>query len=254
VDIVSDNAPGAQAPAEETLAPPGPGVDAREQLVNRGEVGPIGLVSIPEAMITTLRGIMLDFDPDLYDPTKLPAGATDSPRDLYETFVKPMLNRHPVYAKAEVRDTGRGLHAILWFETPVVFDTETAREKWAAVVKAVQKALPTDPMCPGITAMTRPVGSINGKTGRTVRVLKDGMSVNPEEILKLVAELGARPFKFVAGLLLDPAAPYCPVCARPEARLGVMDRRGQCYSGKHQPTVGDLFAAVFAPRSSTGRA
>ena len=44
--------------------------------------------------------------------------------------------------------------------------------RWAAAVKIVQCVLPTDPDCPGITALTRPVGSVNGKNGAAVRVLK----------------------------------------------------------------------------------
>lgn len=228
--------------------PPAADVDAREQLVNLGERGPTDRVSIPEAMVTKLNGILLDFDPDLYDPKMLPPGVTESPQKLFEGFVGPMLARHPVYAKAEVRDSGRGLHAILWFDPPVVFETEAERERWSAIVKIVQKALPTDPACEGITRMTRPVGSTNKKTGRKVSVLKEGTPVTAEEVAGLVAEVRAKPFKVVAGLLLDPVAPYCPVCGKSDARLGVMDNRGLCYSGKHKPTVGDLFDSVFAPR------
>ena len=221
-------------------------------MVNGGEIGPIGRVSIPEIMITRLKGIMLDFDLDLYKKEKLPAGATESSVKLYETFVGPMLQRHPLYAKAEVRDTGRGLHAILWFDQPVEFKTPAEREKWGAVVKAVQKTLPTDPACAGITATTRPVGSTNSKTQRQVRIIKPGSMVTADEVLNFVTELRHKPFKIVAGFLLDPVAPYCPVCATPDARLGVMDKFGHCYGGKHKPKVGDLFDAVFAAPNKKG--
>ena len=46
-----------------------------------------------------------------------------------------MLARHPAYARAQVRDTGRGLHAVLRFDPPVTFESDAERERWAAVVK-----------------------------------------------------------------------------------------------------------------------
>ncbi len=212
-------------------AVPEPVPDARERLVNEGETGPITMVSIPAAMITKLRGIMLDFDPDLYDPARLPSGATESPEQLFESFVGPMLGRHPLFGKAEVRDTGRGLHALLWLDPAVVFENEAEREKWAGLVEVVQRTLPADPHAPGMTALTRPVGSTNSKTGRPVSVLKPGRPVAPAEIVKFYDEVRAKPFAVVAGMLFGGKTAPCPCCRKPGTRLGVSSRTGSCYGG-----------------------
>lgn len=252
MDILPNQEPGAQAPDPKPIVPRDPRVDAREQLANHGETGAIHSVSIPEDMITELLGIMLDFDPDLYNPERLPKGALESPRKLYESFVGPMLARHPVYAKAEVRDTGRGLHAILRFRPTVTFKTEAERDKWKGIVRAVQKALPTDPRAPGITAMTRPIGSINGKTGRTAAVLKEGQPVSPDDVLKLVADLQTKPFKVIAGILFGPSLAPCPVCSKPGTRLGAQNWHGLCYGGCGKPTLGNLYDAFYASRATVG--
>lgn len=245
MSIVPDQEPGAQGPAPQGFIARDLGINTREQLVNQCLLGPMGLVSIPEMTITSLHGIMLDFDHDLYNPKRLPEGATESPERIYREFVGPMLARHPVYAKSEVRDTGRGLHAIVRIRPQVKFDTEAARKKWSAVVKIVQHALPTDPHAPGITATTRPVGSINGKTGRSVIVLKEAEPVTADEILMLVAELQTTPFKTIAGMLLGHESPYCPVCAKPDSRLGVLDQHGTCYvCGKLD--IAKLYDAFYA--------
>ena len=89
------------------------------------------------------------------------------------------------------------------------------RRRWAGVVRAVQAVLPTDPDAPGITALTRPVGSFNGKNGEEVRLLQAGRGVTPVEVNALFDQLRSRPFKTVAGILFgsDKVTP-CPVCLR----------------------------------------
>lgn len=247
---VTHSESGALTPGPQADATLQNGVAIREQLANGGESGPENRVSIPVAMITKLRGIMEDFDPDLYDREKLPPGATESPLKLFETFVGPMLDRHPLFAKAEVRDSGRGLHALLWFDPPVEFRTEGERTRWAAAVKAVQRTLPADRHAPGITAMTRPVGSINNKTGRAVSILKKGTPVSPDEVLKFVAELQAKPFKVVADIVLGPNTSPCPICRKPNTRLGVLERHGMCYGGCGKPTLGRVFDTFYAATST----
>src|SRR3954454_4892677 len=81
-------------------------VDRREQLVNDGEVGEIAEVSIPEDMITSLRGIMLDLDPKLLGRKIVPNEIRDKPKKFCDQVVSPWLGRHPVLKKAEVRNSG----------------------------------------------------------------------------------------------------------------------------------------------------
>ncbi len=64
--------------------------------------------------------------------------------------------------------SGRGLHLILWFDEPVELPTDRELDRWGAIVKIVQAALPIDPDQPGITACSRAIGSINSKNGAEV--------------------------------------------------------------------------------------
>ena len=221
-------------------------VDLREQLVNGGAVGPITEVSLPEPMITSLRGILLDFDPSLYRK------AVADPKLFCGDLVERWLSRHPVFQKAEVRSSGRGLHVLLLFDRPVEFATQGERQLWAAVVKVIQRLLPTDPGCPGITALTRPVGSVNSKNGKQVRLLKEGRPVDPQEVLALFEEVKAAPFRTVASLLFggERVSP-CPLCQAEGSALVALDHSGKCY-GCGQVRIGQLFDVFLKPRAKKG--
>ena len=146
-------------------------VDERLQLVNGGERGLSETVSLPLEAITSLLGIMLDVDPDRLHPDLAAPAVLADPKKMWKKLVGIWLSRHPIFAKAQVVSSGRGLHVILRFSKPVQFETPNERAKWAAAVKLVQRLLPTDLDCPGITALTRPIGSINGKCGELVLLL-----------------------------------------------------------------------------------
>src|SRR5262249_53076581 len=155
--------------------------DIRQALFNDQAQGPAARIQVPREGITTLRGILLDLDPD-----RLVAGnpyfppATD-PRAFY-AGVNPVLQRHPLARNAEVRATGTGLHLIVWLEPAVELHSEAEQRRWAALVEAVQCSLPTDPQCPGITALTRPVGSGNIKNGATLELLPAGTPGTPQAV------------------------------------------------------------------------
>jgi hypothetical protein len=149
---------------------------------------------------------------------------------LWERVVRPWLERHPVLAKAEVRSSGRGLHAIIRLDPVVQFENEGDRKKRSAAIKIVQRLLPTDPDCPGITALTRPVGSTNGKNGKTVTTLFQGEPVKPDEVIALCEDAANCPFETVAGLLFaENRIIPCPVCGAEGSRLDVMRHVGMCY-------------------------
>lgn len=226
--------------------------DCREQLVNGGNFGPIETVSVPVAMVTSLRGILLDVDPSLFKVASTDLALANRPEAFFEGVIAPMLARNPVLEKAEVRISGRGLHVILKFDEPVIFETEAERRKWAAIVTIVQRLLPTDPHCPGINAMTRPVGSVNGRNGRRVDMLRAGTPVTAREVTDLAASFQAHPFRLVAEILFGPGPiSPCPVCNNAESRIGVRDYQGFCY-GCGKIRRGHLFDAILAPRTRTG--
>jgi hypothetical protein len=202
-------------------------------------------------MITSLRGILIDVDPDRFHKSVLPFVVTTDPIGLYETIVRPMLARHPVLGKAEVRVSGRGLHILLWLDPPVEFLSHAERQRWAAVVKVIQCLLPSDPDCPGITALTRPIGSINAKNKVTVKQLQKGKPVTAEEITALFDEARSRPFRTVARILLgtDRLSP-CPVCKGDGTRMDALDHAGKCYGGCGKVKLRQLYDLYLKPRGN----
>jgi hypothetical protein len=200
-------------------------------------------------MITSLRGFLLDLDPALFRPEAVPAKTQKDPEKFYKMVVRPMLARHPVLNKAEVRNTGLGVHAVLNFQEPVVFKTEADRKRWAAVVRVIQKLLPTDPHCPGITALTRALGSTNSKNGATVKQMHKGEPVTAEEVLALFNQARTSPFRTVATILFgaERVTP-CPVCKGAGSRLDALDRVGQCYGGCGKVRLAQIFDVFLKPR------
>ena len=217
-------------------------IDLREQLANDGDVGPIKEVSIPESMITKLRGIVVDIDPKWLNRDKFSCRARSNPERLYKRSIRRMLTRHPVLAKAEVRNSGTGLHVIIWLKEPVEFESEGDRQRWAAIVKVIQRLLPSDPTAPGITALTRAIGSINSKNNKPVRRLKKGESVTADEIIQLVDQVRAAPFRMVMSILFgrENISP-CPICGEDETSLAVLDKVGRCYGSCGDVSLSKLF-------------
>ena len=124
--------------------------DAREQLFNGGEVGPITHVQVSTERITQLNGILFDLDPqNLLSGPLLPALSHD-PEQFYEQCVQPWLVNDPVLQHMEVRISGTGLHAILWLDPPIEFTDDDERKRWCSITKCVQAALPTDPCAPAL--------------------------------------------------------------------------------------------------------
>ena len=196
--------PNSQKHSREPAKLPDASVDYREQLCNGGEIGPITHVQLAEAEITSLQGIMLDLDSKLFRREIVPDTLGKNPKKFYEQIVSKWLSRHPVLSRAEVRNSGNGLHVILRLDQPLEFSTEGERERWSAIVRVLQKLLPTDPNAPGITALTRSIGSINGKNGKNgkkvTRLHKD-QRITAEEITSLFDEVRTAPFRTVATIL-----------------------------------------------------
>jgi hypothetical protein len=225
---------------------PDPRNDLREQLFNDRLQGPFAQVQVPAERITRLHGILLDIDPEHLRP----GNGWFEPDAVPEKFhknIRPVLNRHPLLQHAEVRNSGRGLHIIQWLDPAIVLDTAARQQRWAAVVKAVQSSLPIDPGMPGITAVTRPVGSVNSRTETAVEILHAGKAVTEQEVESFVAELGQAPFRVLASILLGtlPISP-CPVCRKKASRFNALDRIGQCYGGCRRVNLDQLFDLVFA--------
>jgi hypothetical protein len=222
-------------------------VDLREQLVNNGEVGEIGEVSIPADMITSLRGIMLDLDPKLLRCKIVPKEIRDKPKEFYDQVVSHWLGRHAVLKKAEVRVSGQGLHLIIRLDKPIVFETEADRQRWSGIVRVIQKILPTDPNCPGITALTRPIGSINSKTDAKVQRLHKGEPVTSDEVVLLYEQVRRSPVPTIATILFGADRTPCPVCEGEGTRLDMLDHVAMCYANCGKVRLSQLFDVFFKP-------
>lgn len=222
-------------------------VDLREQLFNAGEIGPIEQVQVSKDRITALRGILFDLDPHLLRTDLLipPFGA--NAEDLYQNVVKNWLAREPCLAPAEVRCSGTGLHVIIRFGKPVVFADSADRERWTAIVETVQATLPIDPHQPGITAVTRALGSINSKNSETVRQLAPGSAVTPSAVVDLSKRMSVEPFQTVFTIIAgsNRVAP-CPVCRGEGSSLTAGRVVGFCYGECEQVSLAQFYDVLLA--------
>jgi hypothetical protein len=220
--------------------------DVREALYNDGGTGPAGRIQIPRERISALRGFVIDLDPHLLRPDNSLFPPSENPR-VFHQQIGPVLDRHPLARHAEVRDSGRGLHLLVLIEPPVQLHTSGEQRYWDAIVKIVQRTLPADPRAPGITALTRALGSINSKNGRAVELLKKGAPVSPDEVLRFAKDVGAAPFRTIAEILLGAErVECCPLCQ--QQSLTVYEREGRCYQcGKVRMDA--LLDAVFVVKA-----
>jgi hypothetical protein len=228
-------------------------VDWREQTFNGGLVGPVDQVSTPLDLIVQLRTVMLDIDPQYLAPGLYDTGKGTHASRLYHQTVRHWLDRHPLWSKAEVRNTGTGLHVLIHLDPVVEFGCPADRELWATVVRAMQNTLPSDPNAPGLTALTRPIGSTNSKNDRKVRQLRPGTPVSPDAVLQFVDSLRQRPFATVAGILhgTDRVTP-CPVCKTDGSTLAALDRVGRCYARCGTVKLAQLFGPFMSAPSAQG--
>lgn len=210
---------------------PGSDRDEREAIFNGRALGPASDIAQSVEQVAAINGFLSDLDCKLLDPGVVGEAAVESPAVLYDEHVRHWVERDPVLAKAEVRDTGGGLHALLWLESPILVDGDQARE-WDRVAKGLRNALPGDPNVNGIIAMTRPVGALNTKyvPPREVRILRQGQPVTREEVLELSRRVIEQPARLWMRLFFgaERVSP-CPLCNKGES-LGVAGNwQCRCY-------------------------
>lgn len=190
--------------------------DNRESLVNDRRLGTKHEITPKVEEVTAIHGFMNDLDCKMLDPAVVGEECVESAESLYEQHVRLWLDRDPVLERAEVRDTGGGLHVILWLDEPIVVASGEARE-WNNIARGVRNALPGDPNLNGIIALTRPVGAMNTKYDppREVRLLRTGQVVTRAEIFDLNQRVTMQPARlwmrlFFGGERADP----CPLCGK----------------------------------------
>ena len=157
--------------------------------------------------------------------------------------------------EAMVLNTGTGIHVIPRFDPAVELTSAAEQHRFATLVRAVQCSLPADPHAPGITGLTRAVGSVNSKNGATVEVLRPGEPIDPGAVGAFVERLLKAPFRTVATILLgDERVLPCPVCRGEGTRLDVLDHAGMCYARCGKVTLAMLFDCVFRPLPTARKA
>jgi hypothetical protein len=255
-DLVSPSATQTQilplipTPIEDTLRVTRQDVnrDRREQLYNQRLTGSFGEVQMPLECITTLHGFMIDLDPSLYRPDN-PFFPPDKNPKSFLKKITPVLNRHPLGRFAEARQSGTGLHVIVWLEPAVELATAAERARWNTIVRTVQCTLPADHHAPGITAVTRAVHSINSKNNAVVEVLRPGQPVAAQTVEQFVTRVQQAPFKEVAiALFGSPRVRPCPICQREGSQLDVCDQFGTCYGSCGKVTLGKVLNSIYAPQ------
>src|SRR5688572_20243160 len=157
-------------------------VDPREQLFNQQITGQIQHVQLPEKRIVDLHGIMLDLDPRLLKPSSLTPVLPEEPTEFYRLVARPWLDRHDVLRRAEVRNSGRGLHIILRPDSPIALNSDGDKQRWKGIIQLIQCSLPSYPNAPSLTALTRPLGSINSKVSLPVAQLAPGEPISISEL------------------------------------------------------------------------
>lgn len=189
--------------------------DIRESLVNGRQQGTLREISIDLADIDQVHAFMIDIDCDLLRDDLFGADILKSPEKLYRKYIGPMLGAHPTLAKAEVRDSGHGLHVLLWLDNAIEPANKKEAEKLKHVANVINLTLPGDPALHGLTCMTRPVGAKNTKHGRgkTVKLLREGQPVSRKEILQLAESRAFHPSKLYMQLYVHaPDGDQCPKC------------------------------------------
>ena len=206
--------------------------DTRESLCNERATGPASRIALPVNQVASIHGFMIDIDLSHLAHDTLGGESLASVDAFYASHLGLWLDRDPVLAKAEVRDTGHGVHVLLWLDKPVVC-SDGDQQTWNGIVGGLRTVLPGDPKVNGINAMTRPVGAENTKSDpvMVVRQLRAGQPVTRAEILDLVTRATRSPAElwmrvFHGGDSVSP----CPLCLDANSTLRIAGNwQCQCY-------------------------
>jgi hypothetical protein len=107
-------------------SPPGHD-DIREATFNGRESGPAFSIARPVDQVSAIHGFMIDLDRGILDPAVVGQECVESADILYERHVQGWLDRDAVLTKAEVRNTGHGLHVLLWLADPIICNGDEAK-------------------------------------------------------------------------------------------------------------------------------
>ena len=223
----------------------------REALYNSRATGPAWQIQMPSESVTRVHGLMVDLDADLLRPnTWFP------PADTAERFyagIMPVLERHPIMRYAEIRNTGRWLHALVWFRDPIELRSAADQKRWIGLHQVLIASVPSDAAAPALIGLTRPVGSVNSKTGGTVSTLKQGEAITSALFEGWVSDVHAKPFEQL-GLPVfgERRVTPCPYCGKAGSHLDIGDVVGFCYGPCIKVKVNQIFEPFLKEFSRKG--
>jgi endogenous inhibitor of DNA gyrase (YacG/DUF329 family) len=214
--------------------------DQREALFNNRPVGLAAHIQVPRESVTRLWGLVVDLDANILKPNPwFPPADT---AEAFYTAIAPVLERHPVLRHAEIRDTGRWLHAIVRFNEPVELKSAKDQKYWTDIHKVLMGSVPSDSAAPALIALTRPISSVNGKTQRPVRMLKAAIEVSPGVLVEWTEEVKRSPFQMIGQVLFgEQRVKPCPYCQTEGSHFDLGERVGFCYGPCKQVPLNRLF-------------
>lgn len=221
--------------------------DERETLCNSSLTGPANNIQYTLEEIVELRGVMVDVDPK-YLSASLPWGlALVDPRRLWLGHVQNGLAAVGLLEFAEARLSGTGLHILIWFAEAVPLTSARDRQVWDARIRVLQSLLLGDPHSPGITALTRPVGSINSKNQALVETIHAGQPIAAEQFAIIVDQLAAEPARTVIQYVYgtDRVTP-CPYCGGEGTTCSALSRNTLSYGCCGKRDMSDLYRLAHA--------
>lgn len=223
--------------------------DTRESLVNDRQVGPASHIQLPREAVTRVFGLVIDLDADKLKPNPWFPPAADA-ESFYHGIVS-VLERHPVLSHAEIRDSGRWLHAITWFEQPAELRSPDDQMHWTAMHKLLMASIPCDSSAPPLIGLTRPVNATNSKTGHSVQILKAGVAVSIDALYTFVEEVQRNTFRTLASILYgNKRIAPCPFCEMEGSHFEIGDRVGHCYGNCKHVQKHQIFDPIFKPSGS----
>jgi hypothetical protein len=205
-----------------------PDQDQREALYNDPAVGTATQIAMPREAVTRLRGLVIDLDSNILKPNPWFPPAADAA--TFHCGITPVLERHPVLRYAEVRNTGRYLHLIVWFQTAVELRTAAEQRTWTGIHAVLKASVPSDPAAHPLITLTRPIGAVNSKTGAMVSRLKVALPVDSAALQAWANDVARKPFEALGMILFgQKRITPCPYCNTTDSYLDLGDRVGYCY-------------------------
>ena len=170
--------------------------------------------------------------------------------------VRHWLDRDPVLANAEVRNSGGGLHVIPRLAELVIFTTDGRAAAGGMQHRPGRPgcAARRPPTSPARTGLSSPGRQHQRQEQVLVERLKEGTPISIDRVEHLFEQMSKSPFRTVMRVLLgaERIRP-CPVCEQAGTTLSAGDFVGFCYGSCGKVKLAQLYDLFLAPRPSSSK-